>query len=60
MRGRGLPSPDKGDAVIGASVLDRDQTNWAEYRLLNAEIKRRARLGAGRYGGMSPRTHIAW
>ena len=61
MRARGVESPDRADAIIGAIILAQDrQVNWAEARELRDEINRRARLGSGRFAGNFPRTHLSW
>jgi hypothetical protein len=61
LRARGVESPDRADAIIGAIILAQDrQVNWAEARELRDEINRRARLGSGRFAGNFPRTHLSW
>jgi hypothetical protein len=58
LRSRGIESPDRGDAVVGAIILaQRSQVNWAELRELRDEINRRP---PGRYAGIFPRTHLDW
>jgi hypothetical protein len=61
LRARGVESPDRADAIIGAIILAQDrQVNWAEARELRDEIRRRERLGSGRFAGNFPRTHLSW
>jgi hypothetical protein len=49
LRARGVESPDRADAIIGAIILAQDrQVDWAEVRELRDEIKRRARRGGER------------
>jgi phage terminase large subunit len=58
---RGVESPDRADALIGAIVLgiDRHGTDWQELREINQELRRRERLGIG-VNSMFPRRHIEW
>jgi hypothetical protein len=59
LRARGVESPDRADAIIGAIILAQNrQVNWAEARELRDEIRRRERLG--RFAGNFPRTHLSW
>jgi hypothetical protein len=61
LRARGVESPDRADAIIGAIILAQDrQVNWAEARELRDEIRRRARRGGERFAGNFPRTHLEW
>ena len=61
LRARGVESPDRADAIIGAIILAQDrQVNWAEARELRDEIRRRERLAPGRFAGNFPRTHLSW
>jgi hypothetical protein len=61
LRSRGVESPDRADAIIGAIILAQGrQVNWAEARELRDEIRRRERLGLGRFAGNFPRTHLSW
>ena len=61
LRARGVESPDRADAIIGAIILAQNrQVNWAEARELRDEIRRRERLGLGRFAGNFPRTHLPW
>jgi hypothetical protein len=61
LRARGVESPDRADAIIGAIILAQDrQVNWAEARELRDEINRRARRGGERFAGLFPRTHLEW
>jgi len=61
LRARGVESPDRADALIGAIILAQDrQVNWAEARELRDEINRRARARGERFAGLFPRTHLDW
>jgi hypothetical protein len=61
LRARGVESTDRADAVIGAIILAQDrQVNWVEARELRDEIRRRERLGLGRFADNFPRTHLSW
>jgi hypothetical protein len=61
LRARGVESPDRADAIIGAIILAEDrQVNWDDCRQLCNEIRRRERFGRGRYAGNFPRTHLSW
>jgi len=61
LRARGVESPDRADAVIGAIILAQDrQVNWVAARELRDETRRRERLGLGRFAGNFPRTHLSW
>jgi hypothetical protein len=61
MRARGLSSPDRADAVIGAATgRGWSQTEWAEYREFTALLRREVRHGGGRNAGLIRRTHIEW
>jgi len=61
LRARGVESPDRADALIGAIIMAQDRhVNWAEARELRDEIRRRERLGLGRFAGNFPRTHLSW
>jgi hypothetical protein len=63
-RARGVESPDRADALIGAIVMAQGrQSAWAtarELRELRVEIERRARRGNERFGAVFPRTHLEW
>jgi len=64
LRARGVESPDRADALIGAIILAQDRqgnsTQLRELRLLRDEINRRVRRGGEQYGGVFPRTHLEW
>ena len=64
LRTRGVESPDRADAIIGAIILAQDRQSDGvtarELRELREEINRRARPGPGRYGGVFGRTHLEW
>jgi len=61
LRARGVESPDRADAIIGAIIMAQDrQIDGATARELREEINRRARRGNERYGGLFPRTHLDW
>jgi hypothetical protein len=58
LRARGVESPDRADALIGAIVMAQDrQFDWTELRDLRDQIRRQK---AGRYAGIFPRTHLDW
>jgi hypothetical protein len=63
LRARGIESPDRADAIIGALILAQgrqmDGVTARELREL-LEIRRHARPGPGRYGGTFGRTHLDW
>jgi hypothetical protein len=57
LRARGVESPDRADAIIGAIVMAQDrQVDWNEVRQFRDEINRRARFGPGRSPAISPGT----
>ena len=64
LRARGVESPDRADAIIGAIILAQDRqidgATAREFRELREEINRRARRGNERYGGVFGRTHLEW
>ena len=64
LRARGIESPDRADAIIGALILGQgrqsDGATARELRELRNEINRRARRGNERYGGVFGRTHLEW
>jgi hypothetical protein len=64
LRARGVESPDRADALIGAIILGQGrQSSLAtarELRELRNEINRRARRGNERFAGLFPRTHLEW
>src|SRR5262249_28522986 len=64
LRARGVESPDRADAIIGAIIMAQDRqidgATARELRELREEINRRARRGNERYGGLFPRTHLDW
>jgi hypothetical protein len=64
LRARGVESPDRADAIIGAIILGQtrqsDGVTARELRELRHEINRRARRGNERYGGAFGRTHLDW
>jgi hypothetical protein len=59
MKARGLSSPDRADAIIGAWSRRNEQADWQECRELWAEIKRQQRLGIGSTA-IFPGRHIEW
>jgi hypothetical protein len=64
LRSRGIESPDRADAVVGAIAMGQarqiDGALFRELRELREEINRRARRGNERYGGVFGRTHLEW
>jgi hypothetical protein len=63
LRARGIESPDRADAIIGAIVMAQDrQSAIATARELRelSQILRRDPRGSGRYGGVFGRTHLDW
>ena len=64
LRSRGVESPDRADALIGAIIMAQgrqmDGQTARELRELSQEIRRRERQGPGRYGGVFERTHMQW
>src|SRR5215469_16594888 len=63
LRARGVESPDRADAIIGAIILGQGRQSSSvtalEIRELR-EILRRDPRGSGRYGGVFGRTHLEW
>jgi hypothetical protein len=60
LRARGVESPDRADALIGAIIMAQGrQSSQVTARELR-EILRRSRPGPGRYGGVFGRTHLDW
>jgi hypothetical protein len=60
LRARGVESPDRADALIGAIMLGQEgQTDWEECRELWKEIQHQQRLGIGSKA-IFPRRHIEW
>jgi hypothetical protein len=57
---RGVESPDRADALIGAIVLGQEcQIDWKEALAFQEEINRQQRLGIGN-NAIFPRPHIEW
>jgi phage terminase large subunit len=60
LRARGVESPDRADALIGAIILrEEGQSDWEDCQKLWNEIKRQQRLGIGQKSVFT-RTHIEW
>jgi hypothetical protein len=64
LRARGIESPDRADAIIGAIVMAQGrqcgQATARELRELSQILRRDAQRGPGRYGGVFGRTHLEW
>jgi hypothetical protein len=64
LRARGVESPDRADAIIGAIIMASGRkiasATARELRELHEEINRSARRGNERFGGVFPRTHLEW
>jgi hypothetical protein len=59
LRARGVESPDRADALIGAIILAQEsQVDWEEALAFQKEIKRQMHLDYLRTGRGRP--HIAW
>jgi phage terminase large subunit len=59
LRARGVESPDRADALIGAIVLGAEsQIDWKEVAMVNKEIKHQMQLDYLRTGRGRP--HIEW
>jgi phage terminase large subunit len=60
LRARGVESPDRADALIGAIVLGAESNfDWKEVLADQQRIKRQMQLGIGS-DAMFPRRHIEW
>ena len=60
LRARGVESPDRADALIGAIVLGQEANfNWQEEMEDWKRIKRQMELGIGS-NALFPRRHIEW